>query len=213
MSEQIPVNLKYKNQSTQINDHLLPTTRSDLVEELPEKQFISARQKAKIDEKQDRLGYTPINKAGDTMNGPLVLSSDKITTAKQAATKEYVDNKIAEILNGSPEALDTLYELAQAINNDPEFAVTMSNMIGTKVDKTDTVSAATPNKILYLNADGELGTNAITASKLKQAFRLSLAGDIESENVMIDGSSNVTAEIEIPQLSIDEVTEIFNTAH
>lgn len=38
------------------------------------------------------LGYTPVNKAGDTMLGVLILSADPITAAKQAATKEYVDN-------------------------------------------------------------------------------------------------------------------------
>lgn len=38
------------------------------------------------------VGYTPVNRAGDTMTGVLILSSDPITTNLQAATKEYVDN-------------------------------------------------------------------------------------------------------------------------
>jgi hypothetical protein len=37
------------------------------------------------------LGYTPLNKAGDTMTGPLILSSDP-TTALGAVTKQYVDS-------------------------------------------------------------------------------------------------------------------------
>lgn len=37
-----------------------------------------------------RLGYTPVNKAGDTMTGPLVLSADPSATLG-AATKGYVD--------------------------------------------------------------------------------------------------------------------------
>lgn len=36
------------------------------------------------------LGYTPVNKAGDTMTGALILSGDP-TTALGAATKQYVD--------------------------------------------------------------------------------------------------------------------------
>jgi hypothetical protein len=41
--------------------------------------------------KQDALGYVPVNKAGDTMAGSLVLAADP-TVAMQAATKNYVDN-------------------------------------------------------------------------------------------------------------------------
>lgn len=38
----------------------------------------------------DTLGYTPLNKAGDTMSGNLILNQDP-TNALQAATKQYVD--------------------------------------------------------------------------------------------------------------------------
>jgi hypothetical protein len=40
------------------------------------------------------LGYTPLNKAGDTMSGALLLSADP-TVSSQAATKNYVDAAIA----------------------------------------------------------------------------------------------------------------------
>jgi phage-related tail fiber protein len=40
--------------------------------------------------KQAALGYTPINKAGDTMTGTLTLAADPVS-ALQAATKQYVD--------------------------------------------------------------------------------------------------------------------------
>jgi hypothetical protein len=42
------------------------------------------------------LGYTPINKAGDTMTGLLILSGDPVT-ALGAATKQYVDNVVTGI--------------------------------------------------------------------------------------------------------------------
>lgn len=41
-----------------------------------------------------RLGYTPVNKAGDTMLGPLILASDPIENL-EAATKQYVDQEVA----------------------------------------------------------------------------------------------------------------------
>lgn len=42
----------------------------------------------------DYNGYQPMNKAGDTMTGPLYLASDP-TTSTQAATKNYVDTHTA----------------------------------------------------------------------------------------------------------------------
>jgi hypothetical protein len=39
------------------------------------------------------LGYTPVNKAGDTMLGDLILNEDP-TNALGAATKQYVDNRL-----------------------------------------------------------------------------------------------------------------------
>lgn len=44
-----------------------------------------------IDSKQDDIGYTPVNQAGDTLTGFLTLHADP-TLAMQAATKQYVDN-------------------------------------------------------------------------------------------------------------------------
>lgn len=44
-----------------------------------------------LDAKQDALGYTPVNRSGDTMTGLLVLSADP-TNPLGAATKQYVDS-------------------------------------------------------------------------------------------------------------------------
>ncbi len=210
MAQQIPVHLKYRNQTTLENDHLLPTTLSELVTESDEKQFISKRQKERFENKQDKIGYVPLNQSGDTMTGPLILSADAVTTDRQAATKRYVDQKVASLVNGSPQALDTLYELATAIGNDPNFAVSVSSMTGTKIDKSAAETVPTPNKLLYMDSNGELNTNAASASKLKEAFVLTLTGDDISMNpVTIDGSSNVTGQLHINQITDEDITNIF----
>ncbi|MER2126281.1 hypothetical protein [Solibacillus sp.] len=46
-----------------------------------------------------------------------------------------VDARINALIGAAPSALDTLYELATALNNDPNFATTMINSLATKVDK------------------------------------------------------------------------------
>ena len=53
------------------------------------------------------------------------------------ATETYVNGKVSDLVNSSPETLDTLKELADALGNDPNFATTVSNQIGNKVDKID----------------------------------------------------------------------------
>ena len=59
------------------------------------------------------------------------------TSDYHPATKLYVDEKVADIVGSAPETLDTLKELSTALGNDPNFATTIANQIGTKVDKVD----------------------------------------------------------------------------
>lgn len=53
------------------------------------------------------------------------------------ATETYVDTKVADLVNTAPEALDTLNELAAALGDDPNFATTVLNQLGNKVDKEE----------------------------------------------------------------------------
>ena len=58
-------------------------------------QGVTAPIQEQIDSKQDNIGYVPVNKAGDTMAGPLELAADP-TSAMQAATKQYVDTFVID---------------------------------------------------------------------------------------------------------------------
>ena len=52
------------------------------------------------------------------------------------ATQEYVNTQISNLVNSAPEALNTLDELAAALNDDSNFATTVTNQIATKLDIT-----------------------------------------------------------------------------
>lgn len=52
------------------------------------------------------------------------------------ATETYVDTAVSGIVNAAPTTLDTLNELAAALGDDPNFATTVTNLIGTKLDTT-----------------------------------------------------------------------------
>ena len=54
---------------------------------------------------------------------------------KVASTK-YCDTAISNLVNGSPQLLDTLSELSQALNNDNNFASNITNLISTKAGLT-----------------------------------------------------------------------------
>ena len=68
-----------------------------------------------------------------------------ITISSQSlATQTYVNNQISALVASAPSTLDTLYELAQSLGNDPNFATTVTNNIATKASKTavQTISGA-----------------------------------------------------------------------
>jgi hypothetical protein len=52
-----------------------------------------------------------------------------------SASQTYTDNAIDALVNGAGAALDTLYELAEALGNDPDFATTVSTNIAAKLAK------------------------------------------------------------------------------
>jgi hypothetical protein len=83
--------------------------------------------------------------ARDTLFGGLTASSgvltDGVTATTQAqsnnsaqvATTAYVRTAVANLVDSSPAALDTLNELAAAIGDDANFSTTITNSIGTKM--------------------------------------------------------------------------------
>ena len=56
------------------------------------------------------------------------------------ATTEFVQAAITALINGAPATLDTLKEIAAAINNDPNFATTMLNALAGKQPLDNTLT-------------------------------------------------------------------------
>lgn len=86
------------------------------------------------------------------------------------STKEYVTQKISELVNSAPETLDTLNELAAALNNDSNFATTVITQLGTKVDKVEGKQLSTEDftaalKTLLESLPGEISGKYVKPSK------------------------------------------------
>jgi len=52
-------------------------------------------------------------------------------------TKTEVEEALANLVNSAPEMLDTLYELAKAIDDNPNFAADIAEELAKKVDKIE----------------------------------------------------------------------------
>lgn len=70
------------------------------------------------------------------------------------ALTAYVDNAIADLVGSSPAALNTLNEFAAALNDDPDFATTITTQIGTKLAAADYTANNVLNKLLSVDGAG-----------------------------------------------------------
>ncbi len=73
-------------------------------------------------------------KIANTVNATSYTAPQSDNTDRVSTTK-YVRTAIANMLDSSPAALDTLNELAAAINDDANFATTINTSIATKVNR------------------------------------------------------------------------------
>lgn len=80
-------------------------------------------------------------------------------TLTSYATKSYVTTEISNLVDSAPETLDTLYELAAALGNDPNFSTTVLNLIGTNTSNI-TINS---NKISDNTAAITVNTNTINS--------------------------------------------------
>ncbi len=79
------------------------------------------------------------------------------------ATESYVMSKIDALIDGAPAALDTLNELAAAINDDASFASTVTTALGNKANSADVF---TKNEIEAMGYISSIPSEYITESEL-----------------------------------------------
>ncbi|EPQ9067109.1 phage tail protein [Escherichia coli] len=81
------------------------------------------------------------------LNSPVLTGTPTTPTARQGTNNTQIANTafvmaaIAALVDSSPDALNTLNELAAALGNDPNFATTMTNALAGKQPKDATLTA------------------------------------------------------------------------
>ncbi|HAY0392698.1 TPA: shikimate transporter [Escherichia coli] len=122
----------------------------------------------------------------------------------EIANAEFVRKLLAALVDSSPEALDTLNELAAALGNDPNFATTVTNALAGKQPLNDVLTAVgqiTPrkNSLLYYNESGNLTLTDLTG----RAKSLLGLGTYEKMRALLELKAAATME---PQSDIRDRT-------
>ncbi len=102
----------------------------------------------------------------DKPTTPTAAEGDK---SQQIANTEFVMRAIAALVGSSPEALDTLNELAQALGNDPNFATTVTNALAGKQPLNALLTAlsgltTSADKLPYFTGANKVALATITST-------------------------------------------------
>ena len=92
-------------------------------------------------------------------------SSSDITDIDDYATKDYVDNSISGLVDNAPDALNTLNELSAALNDDSNFASTVTTALAAKANSADLATVATSGSYNDLSNKPTINDSTITIQK------------------------------------------------
>ncbi len=115
---------------------------------------------------------TNVNTTGTITAGAFIGDGSSLSGI---ATPGFVNAAVAGIVSSAPSTLDTLNELAQALGDDPNFATTTTNLIGTKASLA---GAAFTGSVTVTNGYLSVGSTMLSGSRLYAKERLYI-GDNE----------------------------------
>ena len=101
---------------------------------------------------------------------------------KNVELKSYIDQKIENLINGAPEALDTLKELAEALSKDENLTTTISEKLAkTEAKVGDLTKLTTDVKIDLVQAINEVQSEVNNEAKVRVAADNTLNDKILTE--------------------------------
>jgi hypothetical protein len=105
----------------------------------------------------------------DDSHNHVISNVDGLQTALDAKTTPgYVDTQITNLIGGAPGTLDTLNELAAAINDDSAYSSTLTTALATKTAKTSNQSLGSAANVMTISghtitlARGDSTTDTVT---------------------------------------------------
>jgi len=135
------VYITYESKGDQVEAEDINLLQDTLVDEINRAKTEENRIEEKLDNEitravaeDERLNIEVNKKANKTY---VDTELNKRYTKDEVYNKQEVLQKIQDLIGAAPEALDTLAEIADALNNDPNFAATVTNLLAQKVDKLE----------------------------------------------------------------------------
>ena len=181
-----------------INDTTIPAIKSDITD--IENSKITSEERTKLSGIETTA---QVNKIESIIVNSIVQTITSKSIDLTTDVKNMIDTEITALIGEAPDLLDTLKEIAEALNNDPDFYNTITGMINEKLDtdfSTFTNQATVKNTDVLAINDGA-AVKKITVENLLAEVYLELATKIsnidlinELPNDLIYGGENELVE-------------------
>lgn len=107
---------------------------------------------------KSEVGLTNVDNTSDTSKPVSTAQQTAIDTAYTNANK-YTDKKVAELIGSAPETMDTLEEVAAAIQKNKDVETALNEAIGKKANQTE-LDTHTGNSTIHITASERTNWNA-----------------------------------------------------
>ena len=115
---------------------------------------------------------TSLAEADNLLDAAILNLSNSLSSLEGYATEDWVNNKgyvtlteveskVSELVDSAPDTLNTLNELAAALNDDANFATTVTNQIATKANSSDVYTKTESDDKYALKTALETANNTI----------------------------------------------------
>jgi hypothetical protein len=106
-------------------------------------------------------------------------------TAQEATLDARISSEVAALVNGAPETLDTLNELATALGNDSNLSVTITNLIAAEETRALAAEAAEQARALAAEAANALAvTDETTRAQAAEAVNAAAVSTEQARAVL-----------------------------
>lgn len=127
-----------------------------------------------------QIGLSNVDNTSD-MSKPVSTLQQTFIDAAYANSNAYTDQKIADLINGAPSTLDTLGEIADAMQNNPGVSDALNEAIGSKADaaeldshiQNDTIHITASERLSFENKLGKNDDAGETTVSFTEASDLS----------------------------------------
>lgn len=180
---------------------------------------------------QNSLKVGSATKATQDGDGKVISSTYETktdATAKLTEAKAYTDQEITALVNGAPELLDTIGELAEAITENEEILTAVNSAIGKKSDKghthkithtpTGTINekSLTPEGTVTSTFTGTSASHSHTFTGTEASHSHTFTGNTETVNVNYTPAGTITNTFTGTEKSTTSITgteEVGSSSH